>query len=68
MFTPNGDKAFTQKLTFRCKDNQKQFALNVKGQGIHYQVDPVPDSIQLAPVLPYDKSSVQCIELKNPME
>ena len=55
-------------MTFKCKDNLKQFALNVKGQGIHYQVDPIPDTVQLGPVLPYDASAVQCIELKNPMD
>jgi hypothetical protein len=58
MFTPNSDKPFTQKLSFKCTNNQKLTALNVKGQGIHYQVDPVPDSIQLGPVLPYDVSAV----------
>lgn len=42
--------------------------LNVKGQGIHYQVDLVPETVHLGPVLPYDTSAVQCIELKNPME
>jgi hypothetical protein len=68
MFTPNSDKQFQQKLTFRCKDNLKQFVLNVKGQGIHYQVDLVPETLHLGPVLPYDTSAVQCIELKNPME
>lgn len=68
MFTPNSDKQFQQKLTFRCADNPKQFVLNVKGQGIHYQVDLVPDTAQLGPVLPYDTSAVQCIELRNPME
>lgn len=68
MFTPNSDKQFQQKLTFRCKDNPKQFVLNVKGQGIHYQVDPSPETVHLGPVLPYDTSAVQCIELKNPMD
>ena len=68
MFTPNSDKLFQQKLTFRCKDNPKQFVLNVKGQGIHYQVDLVPENVQLGPVLPYDTSAVYCVELKNPME
>ena len=68
MFTPNSDKQFTQKLSFRCKDNPKLFVLNVKGQGIHYQVDLVPETVHLGPVLPYDTSAVQCIELRNPME
>ena len=36
MFIPNSDKQFTQKLTFKCKDNPKQFILNVKGQGVNY--------------------------------
>lgn len=37
MFTPNADKAFTQKLAFKCAQNSnKMFVLNVKGQGIHY--------------------------------
>ena len=31
MFTPNADKAFTQKLTFKCSQNPKPFILNVKG-------------------------------------
>jgi hydrocephalus-inducing protein len=68
MFTPNSDKPFLQKLNFRCKDNPKQFVLNVKGQGIHYQVDLVPETTHLGPVLPYDTSAVQCIELRNPMD
>jgi len=68
MFTPNSDKQFQQKLTFKCKDNSKQFVLQVKGQGIHYQVDPVPETVHLGPVLPYDTSAVQCIELRNPMD
>jgi len=68
MFTPNSDKQFLQKLNFRCKDNPKQFVLNVKGQGIHYQVDLVPETAHLGPVLPYDTSAVQCIELRNPMD
>ena len=39
LFTPNGDKPFTQKLTFKCTDNLKPFILNTKGQGINYMVD-----------------------------
>ena len=31
MFVPNGEKPFTQKLTFKCKDNNKVFAINAKG-------------------------------------
>lgn len=27
MFFPNNDKAFQQKLTFRCKENTKQFVV-----------------------------------------
>lgn len=42
--------------------------LNVRGQGIHYQVDLLPEATHLGPVLPYDTSAVQCIELRNPME
>jgi len=68
MFTPNSDKHFLQKLTFRCRDNQKPFILSVNGQGIHYQVDTIPETLHLGPVLPYDTSAVQCIELKNPMD
>jgi len=68
MFTPNSDKQFQQKLTFRCKDNKSQFFLNVKGQGIHYQVDPVPETLHLGPVLPYDTSAIKIIELRNPMD
>lgn len=67
MFFPNSDKAFAQKCTFRCKDNTKQFVLNVKGQGAYYQVECVPDKVSLGPVLPY-KSVEACIELRNPMD
>ena len=42
MFTPNSDKAFSQKLLFKCKDNNKQTVLNVKGQGINNIVDLKP--------------------------
>jgi hydrocephalus-inducing protein len=31
MFIPNADKPFLHKLLFKCKDNTKQFVLNVKG-------------------------------------
>lgn len=59
MFTPNADKAFTQKLAFKCAQNSnKQFVLNVKGQGIHYQLEMVPETIKLGPVLPYDRSAI----------
>ena len=68
MFTPNSDKPFQQKLTFRCNDNLKPFILFVKGQGIHYQVELVPETLHLGPVLPYDTSAVQWIEIRNPME
>jgi hypothetical protein len=46
----------------------KPFTLFVKGQGIHYQVELVPETLQLGPVLPYDISAVQWIEIRNPME
>jgi hypothetical protein len=59
MFTPNADKAFTQKLAFKCAQNSnKMFILNVKGQGIHYQLEMVPETIKLGPVLPYDRSAI----------
>jgi hypothetical protein len=28
----------------------------------------MPETLHLGPVLPYDTSAVQCIELKNPMD
>lgn len=68
MFIPNSDKPFTQKLTFRCKDNQKQFILNVKGQGINYQVDLNQEVVKLGPVLPYSHKALAVFEMKNPME
>jgi len=36
MFTPNIDKAFVQKINFKCKDNSKIFVLNAKGQGVNF--------------------------------
>ena len=68
MFIPNSDKPFLQKLTFKCKDNQKQFILNAKGQGVNYQVDLIQEIVKLGPILPYDQNCIECIELKNPME
>jgi hydrocephalus-inducing protein len=68
MFTPGADKPYAQKLIFKCNKNQKQFVLNVKGQGINYSVELVPESIQLGPVLPYDNSAIQAFEIKNPMD
>ena len=35
MFIPNADKQFSTQLTFRCRENSKQFKLNVRGQGIN---------------------------------
>ena len=59
MFTPNADKLFTQKLAFKCLQNtNKMFILNVKGQGIHYSLEMVPETIKLGPVLPYDRSAI----------
>jgi hypothetical protein len=68
MFTPNGDKAFAQKLLFKCKDNTKQFTLNVKGQGINNLVELKPDQIKLGPVLPYETKAIEAFEIVNPME
>jgi len=69
MFTPNSDKPFAQKLVFKCKENlNKQFILNVKGQGINNIVELRPDVIKLGPVLPYDTKSIECFEIVNPME
>jgi hydrocephalus-inducing protein len=68
MFTPHSDKAFAQKLAFKCKENPKQFVLNVKGQGINNLVDLKPDNIKLGPVLPYDTKSIECFEITNPMD
>ena len=68
MFTPNSDKQFGQKLMFRCKENSKQFVLNVKGQGINNLVELKPDTIKLGPVLPYDTKSIEYFEISNPME
>jgi len=69
MFTPNSDKVFQQKLAFKCTDNPtKTFYLHVKGQGINYNVEMVPETLKLGPVLPYDSSAIASFELRNPME
>jgi len=68
MFTPNADKQFQQKLCFTCTKNAKVFNLNVKGQGIHYSLEMVPETIKLGPVLPYDRSAIQEFEIRNPMD
>jgi hypothetical protein len=58
MLIPNSDKPFVQKLTFRCKYNTKQFVLSAKGQGVNFQVDPIPETVKLGPVLPYSSSAI----------
>ena len=72
LFTPNGDKPFTQKLAFKCTDNPRHFILNTKGQGINYMVDlrgkGGEDTITLPPVLPYDNSAEEFFELTNNMD
>lgn len=68
MFTPNVDKPFVQKINFKVKDNPKIFMINAKGQGVNYQVDFVPDTVKLGPVLPYSNAAMACIEMRNPME
>ena len=42
--------------------------MNVKGQGIHYSLEMVPETIKLGPVLPYDRSAIQEFEIRNPMD
>ena len=42
--------------------------MNVKGHGINYAVDLLPENIQLGPVLPYDTSAIQTFEIRNPMD
>ena len=69
MFTPNADKQFLQKLSFKCAQNSnKMFILNVKGQGIHYSLEMLPETIKLGPVLPYDRSAIKEFEIRNPMD
>ena len=67
IFIPTHEKVVNQKLQFKVKENSKLFALNVKGHGINYALDIVGNSIEAGPVLPYDKSAVQVVELRNPM-
>lgn len=68
MFTPNSDKPFAQKLMFKFKENQKQFVLNVKGQGTNNSVELVPEAIKLGPVLPYHTKSIECFTIANTMD
>lgn len=67
IFTPTHEKIVTQKLQFKCKENSKLFVLNVRGHGINYALDIIENSIQMGPVLPYDKSAVKQVEIRNPM-
>jgi hypothetical protein len=58
-----------QKLNFKVDDNQRLFNLNLRGQGIHYQVDISPEGmLHLGSVLPYAEGAVKSFELKNPMD
>lgn len=67
MFFPTSDKPFSQKLTFKCKENSRPFPVNVRGQGAYYQVECTPDKVKLGPVLPYQSVEAP-IELYNPMD
>lgn len=60
----------SQKLNFKIDDNPKLFNLNLKGHGIHYQVDLSSENavLHLGSVLPYAEGAVKSFELKNPME
>lgn len=68
MFTPVHEKVYTEKLQFKCNQNQKNFVLNVKGQGINYACEMEPVNVELGPVLPYDNSAIQAFEIRNPMD
>lgn len=68
MFVPNSDKPFAEKLQFKCRENPKQFILNVKGQGINNMIELVPETIKLGPVLPYDTKSIEAFEITNTMD
>lgn len=67
IFTPTHEKVVTQKLQFKCKENSKLFALNVRGYGINYALDIIEHAIEAGPVLPYDKSAVKIVQIRNPM-
>ena len=67
IFTPTHEKIISQNLQFKWKENSKIFTLNVKGHGINYALDIIESSIEMGPVLPYDKSAVKTIDIKNPM-
>lgn len=68
MFTPNGEKVFQDVLNFKCNQNQKSFALQVKGQGINYVVEMKPETLEMPTVLPYDNSAIKPFEIHNPMD
>jgi hydrocephalus-inducing protein len=67
IFTPTNEKVVTQKLQFKCNHNSKLFAMNAKGYGINYAIEIIENSIEMGPVLPYNKTSEKIIELKNTM-
>lgn len=67
IFTPTHEKVISQNLQFKCRENSKIFTLAVKGQGINYALDIIESSVEMGPVLPYDKSAAKTIEIRNPM-
>jgi hypothetical protein len=54
-------------LQFKCKENNKLFSFFAKGTGISYTIEIIEDSVEMGPVLPYDKSSMLPFQIKNPM-
>lgn len=68
IFTPTHEKIISQNLSFKCKENGKVFALAVKGHGINYSLEIIESSVEIGPVLPYDKSAIKTIDIRNPMQ
>lgn len=68
MFMPVQEKQILQKLNFKVKENPRLFTLNAKGTGISYNMEVLPDSLQLGPVLPYEHKGSRIFEIRNPMD
>jgi adenylate kinase family enzyme len=69
IFQPSLEKVYTQKMNFKVRDNAKQqFQLSVKGFGINYNCEIIPNNLKLGPVLPYYNNLITPFEIKNPTD
>ena len=67
-FTPKAERAYGVNLVFKANNNPKGLNLAVAGAGKELKVQVTPDSLDMAPVLPYGPPSEAYFSLHNPTD